>query len=118
MSNRKNLLSIQNLTINDVENIIKLAGQYLKNEAANGHILENKTVINLFFEDSTRTLASFEIAAKSLGANVITLPIKSSSINKGENLKDMVKTLNAMNPDYIVIRQKKQRYFEYAGRAC
>jgi len=106
MSNRKNLLSIQDLTINDVENIIKLAGQYLKNEAANGHILENKTVINLFFEDSTHTLASFEIAAKSLGANVITLPIKSSSINKGENLKDMVKTLNAMNPDYIVIRQK------------
>ncbi|MCA4774158.1 aspartate carbamoyltransferase catalytic subunit [Wolbachia endosymbiont of Mansonella perstans] len=106
MSDRKNLLSIQDLTINDVENIIKLAGQYLKNEAANGHILENKAVINLFFEDSTRTLTSFEIAAKSLGANVITLPIKSSSINKGENLKNMVKTLNAMNPDYIVIRQK------------
>ncbi|MGL9732817.1 MAG: aspartate carbamoyltransferase catalytic subunit [Wolbachia sp.] len=106
MNNRKNLLNIQNLTINDVENIIKLADQYLKNEAANSHILKNKTVINLFFEDSTRTLASFEIAAKSLEANVITLTIKSSSINKGENLKDMIKTLNAMNPDYIIIRQK------------
>ncbi|MGL9717148.1 MAG: aspartate carbamoyltransferase catalytic subunit [Wolbachia sp.] len=106
MSNRKNLLSVQDLTINDVEDIIKLASQYLKNEAANGRILENKTVINLFFEDSTRTLASFEIAAKSLGANVVTLPIKSSSLNKGEDLTDMIKTLNAMNPDYIVIRQK------------
>ncbi|MDM8335382.1 aspartate carbamoyltransferase catalytic subunit [Wolbachia pipientis] len=106
MGNGKRLLSISDLTINDVENIIKLASQYLKNETANGHILENKTVINLFFEDSTRTLASFEIAAKSLGANVVTLPIKSSSINKGEGLKDMIRTLNAMNPDYIIIRQK------------
>lgn len=106
MNNRRNLLNISDLTVDDVENITKLANQYLKKEAANSHILENKTVINLFFEDSTRTLASFEIAAKSLGANVVTLPIRSSSINKGEDLKDMIKTLNAMNPDYIIIRQK------------
>ncbi|WP_353284391.1 aspartate carbamoyltransferase catalytic subunit [Wolbachia endosymbiont (group A) of Lasioglossum fulvicorne] len=106
MNNRRNLLNISDLTVDDVENITKLANQYLKKEAANSHILENKTVINLFFEDSTRTLASFEIAAKSLGANVVTLPIRSSSINKGENLKDMIKTLNAMNPDYIIIRHK------------
>ncbi|WP_341815019.1 aspartate carbamoyltransferase catalytic subunit [Wolbachia endosymbiont (group A) of Chalcis sispes] len=106
MNNRRNLLNISDLTVDDVENITKLASQYLKKEVANGHILENKTVINLFFEDSTRTLASFEIAAKSLGANVVTLPIRSSSINKGENLKDMIKTLNAMNPDYIIIRHK------------
>ncbi|WP_250294628.1 aspartate carbamoyltransferase catalytic subunit [Wolbachia endosymbiont of Oedothorax gibbosus] len=103
MNNRRNLLNISDLTVDDVENITRLA---LKNEAANSHILENKTVINLFFEDSTRTLASFEIAAKSLGANVVTLPIRSSSINKGEDLKDMIKTLNAMNPDYMIIRHK------------
>ncbi|WP_265037492.1 aspartate carbamoyltransferase catalytic subunit [Wolbachia endosymbiont (group A) of Anomoia purmunda] len=106
MNKRRNLLNISDLTVDDVENITKLANQYLKKEVANSHILENKTVINLFFEDSTRTLASFEIAAKSLGANVVTLPIRSSSINKGENLKDMIKTLNAMNPDYIIIRHK------------
>ncbi|WP_250296187.1 aspartate carbamoyltransferase catalytic subunit [Wolbachia endosymbiont of Oedothorax gibbosus] len=106
MNKRRNLLNISDLTVDDVENITKLASQYLKKEVANGHILENKTVINLFFEDSTRTLASFEIAAKSLGANVVTLPIRSSSINKGEDLKDMIKTLNAMNPDYIIIRHK------------
>ncbi len=100
------MLNISDLTVDDVENITKLASQYLKKEVANGHILENKTVINLFFEDPTRTLASFEIAAKSLGANVVTLPIRSSSINKGEDLKDMIKTLNAMNPDYIIIRHK------------
>ncbi|KDB19897.1 aspartate carbamoyltransferase catalytic subunit [Wolbachia endosymbiont of Glossina morsitans morsitans] len=106
MNKRRNLLNISDLTVDDVENITKLAKQYLKKEVANSHILENKTVINLFFEDSTRTLASFEIAAKSLGANVVTLPIRSSSINKGEDLKDMIKTLNAMNPDYIIIRHK------------
>ncbi|MDX5462023.1 MAG: aspartate carbamoyltransferase catalytic subunit [Wolbachia endosymbiont of Tetragnatha montana] len=106
MNKRRNLLNISDLTVDDVENITKLARQYLKKEVVNGHILENKTVINLFFEDSTRTLASFEIAAKSLGANVVTLPIRSSSINKGEDLKDMIKTLNAMNPDYIIIRHK------------
>lgn len=106
MNKRRNLLNISDLTVDDVENITKLANQYLKKEVANSHILENKTVINLFFEDSTRTLASFEIAAKSLGANVVTLPIRSSSINKGEDLKDMIKTLNAMNPDYIIIRHK------------
>lgn len=106
MNKRRNLLNISDLTVDDVENITKLANQYLKKEVANSHILENKTVINLFFEDSTRTLASFEIAAKSLGANVVTLPIRSSSINKGEDLKDMIKTLNAMNSDYIIIRHK------------
>ncbi|WP_353272014.1 aspartate carbamoyltransferase catalytic subunit [Wolbachia endosymbiont (group A) of Nomada goodeniana] len=106
MNKRRNLLNISDLTVDDVENITKLANQYLKKEVTNGHILENKTVINLFFEDSTRTLASFEIAAKSLGANVVTLPIRSSSINKREDLKDMIKTLNAMNPDYIIIRHK------------
>ncbi|WP_265026949.1 aspartate carbamoyltransferase catalytic subunit [Wolbachia endosymbiont (group A) of Bombylius major] len=106
MNKRRNLLNISDLTVDDVENITKLANQYLKKEVANSHILENKTVINLFFEDSTRTLASFEIAAKSLGANVVTLPIRSSSINKGEDLRDMIKTLNAMNPDYIIIRHK------------
>ncbi|QKX02761.1 aspartate carbamoyltransferase catalytic subunit [Wolbachia endosymbiont of Litomosoides sigmodontis] len=106
MSNRKDLLSVLDLTVNNVKNIIELAEQYLKNEVKNSRILEKKTVINLFFEDSTRTLASFEIAAKSLGANVVTLPIKFSSINKGEDLMDMIKTLNAMNPDCIVLRQK------------
>ncbi|APR98722.1 aspartate carbamoyltransferase catalytic subunit [Wolbachia endosymbiont of Folsomia candida] len=106
MKSKRNLLSISDLTINDVENITKLANQYLTKELVNANILENKTVINLFFEDSTRTLASFEIAAKSLGANVVTLPVKSSSMSKGEDLKDMVKTLNAMNPDYIIIRHK------------
>ncbi|MCV3769149.1 MAG: aspartate carbamoyltransferase catalytic subunit [Wolbachia pipientis] len=117
MGSRKNLLSIRDLTVDDVKNIIDLASQYFKNKVVNCHLLEGKTVINLFFEDSTRTLASFEIAAKSLGANVLTLPIKSSSINKGEGLKDMIKTLDAMNPDYIIIRQKNSDFIDILAQS-
>lgn len=106
MISRKSLLKISDLTINDIQDIIELANKYLSKENVNNKILQNKTVINLFFEDSTRTLASFEIAGKSLGANVLTLSIKSSSISKGEDLKDMIETLNAMNCDFMVIRHK------------
>lgn len=105
MNKKRHLLSIADLTLSDVENIAKLADQYIEEKVKDCHVLENKTVINLFFEDSTRTLASFEIAAKNLGASVVTLPVKSSSLNKGESLRDMIKTLNSMNPDYIIIRE-------------
>ncbi|MEM1104934.1 MAG: aspartate carbamoyltransferase catalytic subunit [Pseudomonadota bacterium] len=66
--------------------------------------LAQKTVINLFFENSTRTMASFEIAAKRLGADVINMPVAASSLAKGETLIDTAMTLNAMKPDVIVIR--------------
>ena len=58
----------------------------------------------MFFENSTRTQASFEIAGKRLGADVMTIDVKSSSICKGETLLDTAMTLNAMNPDLIVVR--------------
>jgi aspartate carbamoyltransferase catalytic subunit len=67
-------------------------------------LLRNKTVINLFFENSTRTMSSFEIAAKRLGADVVNMPIAASSVAKGETLIDTAMTLNAMKPDVIVIR--------------
>jgi len=67
-------------------------------------LLRNKTVINLFFENSTRTMSSFEIAAKRLGADVVNMPIAASSVSKGETLIDTAMTLNAMKPDVIVIR--------------
>ncbi|OEY86886.1 aspartate carbamoyltransferase [Wolbachia pipientis] len=101
---RKNLLKISDLTVNDIENIIILANRYTNEK--NSSVLQGKTIINLFFENSTRTLASFEIAAKSLGANVLTLPIQSSSINKGEDLKDMIKTLDAMESNFMIIRHQ------------
>lgn len=67
-------------------------------------LLKNKTVINLFFENSTRTMSSFEIAAKRLGADVVNMPVAASSVKKGETLIDTAMTLNAMKPDVIVIR--------------
>ena len=66
--------------------------------------LSGKTQINLFFENSTRTQASFEIAGKRLGALVVNMSVKTSSVAKGETLIDTAATLNAMQPDVIVIR--------------
>ena len=66
--------------------------------------LSGKTQINLFFENSTRTQASFEIAGKRLGAQVVNMSVKTSSVAKGETLIDTAATLNAMQPDVIVIR--------------
>ena len=66
--------------------------------------LRGKTVVNLFFEDSTRTRISFELAAKRLSADVINFAAKGSSISKGESLKDTAQTLEAMGADAIVLR--------------
>src|SRR3978361_239343 len=66
--------------------------------------LRGKTVVNLFFEDSTRTRTSFEVAAKRLSADVINFSAKGSSVSKGESLKDTAQTLAAMGADGVVIR--------------
>ncbi|MBU1346930.1 MAG: aspartate carbamoyltransferase catalytic subunit [Alphaproteobacteria bacterium] len=66
--------------------------------------LRGRTVMNLFFENSTRTSSSFEIAAKRLGADVVTMPVGASSVKKGETLIDTAVTLNAMKPDILVVR--------------
>ncbi|MCX8529339.1 MAG: aspartate carbamoyltransferase, partial [Rhodoluna sp.] len=66
--------------------------------------LRGKTVVNLFFEDSTRTRISFELAAKRLSADVINFSAKGSSVSKGESLKDTAQTLEAMGADAVVIR--------------
>ena len=66
--------------------------------------LRGKTVVNLFFEDSTRTRVSFEVAEKRLSADVINVSAKGSSVSKGESLKDTVQTLAAISADVIVMR--------------
>ena len=68
------------------------------------HVLAGRTLINLFFEASTRTQASFELAAKRLGADVMNMNVSTSSVQKGETLIDTAQTLNAMRPDIIVVR--------------
>ena len=66
--------------------------------------MEGKSIFNVFFEDSTRTRTSFEIAAKRLGADLINVSVKDSSINKGETLLDTIVTIGSMDPDLLVIR--------------
>ena len=103
----KHLLSIEDLTSLDLEHILNLAERYANATRAGRRpmpIMAGKTVINLFFENSTRTMSSFEIAARRLGADVVSMPVAQSSIKKGEALIDTAMTLNAMKPDAIVIR--------------
>ena len=68
--------------------------------------LDGLTIVNAFFENSTRTLLSFEIAANRLGAQVVTMQVEMSSIKKGETLEDTARTLNAMRPDALIIRHR------------
>ena len=106
---QKHLLGIQDLSISDVNFILNEAKQFINlNKSKNKKldILRGKTQINLFFEPSTRTQSSFELAGKRLGADVMSMNIVNSAIKKGETLIDTAMTLNAMHPDLIVIRHK------------
>ena len=106
---QKHLLGIQDLSISDVNIILNEAKQFINlNKSKNKKIdaLRGKTQINLFFEPSTRTQSSFELAGKRLGADVMSMNIVNSAIKKGETLIDTAMTLNAMHPDLIVIRHQ------------
>ena len=106
---QKHLLGIQDLSISDVKLILQEAKKFIKlNKSRNKktNILRGKTQINLFFEPSTRTQSSFELAGKRLGADVMSMNITNSAIKKGETLIDTAMTLNAMHPDLIVIRHQ------------
>ena len=103
----RHLLGILGLTPPDIDNLldraeaaIELSRQSEKKSAK----LRGRTQINLFFEASTRTQSSFELAGKRLGADVMNMSVASSSVKKGETLIDTAMTLNAMNPDVLVIR--------------
>jgi aspartate carbamoyltransferase catalytic subunit len=101
------LLDIERLSVADIDAVLDLAAHYAaQNRSANKKIgkLNGKTVVNLFFEPSTRTRSSFEIAAKRLGADVINIPVEHSSAKKGETLLDTVLNLDAMQIDALVIR--------------
>ncbi len=103
----KHLLSIKDLSVKEIEKILKDANNFLNNKKISKNILKKikgKNIINLFFEDSTRTLTSFELAGKKLGASVINMAVATSSIKKGESLIDTAMTLNAMSPDILIVR--------------
>src|SRR5690348_17213124 len=105
--NRRHLLGIDGLTRDEIVGLLDLAGEFVelnRQVEKKRTSLRGRTQINLFFEASTRTQSSFELAGKRLGADVMNMAVSTSSIRKGETLIDTAMTLNAMHPDLLVVR--------------
>ncbi len=104
---RRHLISIADLTRDDVERLLGTARTFassLDREVKKLPTLKGRLVVNLFYESSTRTSSSFELAAKRLSADTLTVKSVGSSVDKGESLKDTALTLGAYDPDVVVIR--------------
>jgi aspartate carbamoyltransferase catalytic subunit len=103
----RHLLKIEGLYPPEITALLDLAESYVllnRSGKTQRDLLRGRTLINLFFEDSTRTRTSFELAGKRLGADVINMSVSTSSVNKGETLLDTASTLNAMRCDLLVVR--------------
>ena len=101
------LISIDSLSDTDIATILDEGDRWFtfnRLPRRRSDKLDGLTIVNAFFENSTRTLLSFEIAANRLGAQVVTMQVEMSSIKKGETLEDTARTLNAMRPDALIIR--------------
>src|SRR5205085_11150412 len=104
---RRHLLGIEGLSAQEIDGLLDLADEYVdlnRQIEKKRSSLRGRTQINLFFEASTRTQSSFELAGKRLGADVMNMSIGVSSMRKGETLIDTAITLNAMRPDLLVVR--------------
>ena len=115
----RHLLGIEGLSAADITGLLDLSEEYVE---LNRQIdkkrtsLRGRTQVNLFFEVSTRTQSSFEIAGKRLGADVMNMSVSSSSMRKGETLIDTAVTLNAMHPDILVVRHHASGAVELLAR--
>lgn len=119
-SSTRNLISIKTLTREDILAILKRANYFLKNFIHPNRVskkLNGKVIANLFFEPSTRTCNSFAIAAKRLGAMVLTPPLQHSSLLKGESLLDTLRTFDAMGVSAFVIRHTENHLCEELAKA-
>jgi len=104
---KKHLLGIKELSCEEIETVFEVANSFRElsqREVKKAPALRGKTVINLFFESSTRTRTSFELAAKRLSADVLNFSASSSSLTKGESIVDTIKNLESYYPDILVIR--------------
>jgi aspartate carbamoyltransferase catalytic subunit len=104
---RRHLLGIEGLSPEEIIGLLDLAEEYVdlnRQIDKKRSSLRGRTIINLFFEASTRTQSSFELAGKRLGADVMNMSVATSSVKKGETLVDTAMTLNAMHPDILVVR--------------
>ncbi|MBZ0217835.1 MAG: aspartate carbamoyltransferase catalytic subunit [Fimbriimonadaceae bacterium] len=105
----RHLLGIEELSPFDIESLLDLADAQVdisRQVEKKKSVLRGRTQINLFFETSTRTQSSFEIAGKRLGADVMNMSVATSAVKKGETLLDTAATLNAMHPDILVVRHQ------------
>jgi aspartate carbamoyltransferase catalytic subunit len=117
----KDLLGIRHLTAEEIQHILNTAESFqdiAKRDIKKVPTLRGRTVINLFFEPSTRTRTSFELAAKRLSADAINISIAASSVTKGETLLDTARNLEAMSPDCIVIRHSSAGAPHQLARIC
>src|SRR5213595_358533 len=115
----RHLLSIDDLAREDISRILGRAESFAEvsgREIKKVPTLRGRTVVNLFYEASTRTSSSFELAAKRLSADVVSVRAAGSSVDKGESLKDTVQTLSAYEPDALVIRSPHAGAAELASR--
>lgn len=118
---RKDLLGIRDLTADEITHLLDVAESFRdisQREIKKVPALRGRTVINLFFEPSTRTRTSFEIAAKRLSADTINISASSSSVVKGETLLDTARNLEAMAPDLLVIRHPSAGAPHMLARIC
>jgi len=105
----RHLLGIEGLSAQDIQTLLDHSDRYVELNRAvekKQSSLRGRTIINLFFENSTRTRTSFELAGKRLGGDVINMSVATSSVKKGETLIDTAITLNAMHPDLLVVRHQ------------
>lgn len=113
------LISIDDLTADDIERLLDSSARFaevMRRDIKKVPALRGRTVVNCFFEASTRTSTSFELAAKRLSADVVSIKASGSSLEKGESLKDTILTLNAYEPDIFVIRHRAIGACEQAAR--
>src|SRR6516225_789383 len=109
-SERRHLLSVRDLDRADVERLLATAKSFALSQERDTKklpTLRGRLVVNVFFESSTRTSSSFELAAKRLSADTMSIKSSGSSVDKGESLKDTALTLSAYDPDVIVIRHEQ-----------
>src|SRR5205814_6864026 len=116
---RKDLLSLASLSVDEIRLILQTADSFKEvtgREIKKVPALRGRTVVNLFFEPSTRTRTSFELAAKRLSADVVNFDVASSSTTKGESLLDTLRTLEAMHCDLFVVRHQENGTPAYLAR--
>ena len=113
----KNLINISELSKNDIDELIAFAEQFFDGDGGckRENIFPDKTIANVFFEPSTRTKLSFEIAAKNLGCQTINFDIKNSSMKKGESVFETIDTVSLMGVDMFIIRSSEPILAELAN---